>query len=493
MSNERSEERPARFGVRVIGSADLVLDGNRMAVFDAPRVQRLVGLLAVRAEPQNRARLAYELWPESTDTQARTNLRKLLHDLRRALPDVEEFIQTGDETVALGPREVVDVDLWRFRDAVAVGDLDLAARLYRGDLLPACYDDWVLDERDRLRSEVRRILVELAERAAERQDHDDTIRHCHRLLDHEPTDEVAVRLLMQAHLALGDRAAAMRVYHRCVETLARELQVEPGEAVGAIYRTLRADASGPADAPAEDLAPIAEAPFVGRDVERVTLRQAWERARAGRAHLVVVTGEPGIGKSRLAAELSRGIRAEGHVVASARAFEAAGRLPWAPVVDLLRSDDLRPDLESLEPVWKTEIGRLLPEQSDGPRNGASTGSGDLSQRYRLFEAAGRALAGERPRLLIIDDMQWCDTDTLEMIGYVIRAHRDAPLLVVGTLRPEEVDDDHPLDDVVDALRRDDAVSVLALDRLDESDTLTLAARFAKTDTVDPEFASRIWV
>jgi hypothetical protein len=139
--------------------------------------------------------------------------------------------------------------------------------------------------------------------------------------------------------------------------------------------------------------------------------------------LVVVTGEPGIGKSRLAVELGRRVRAEAHEVASARAFEAAGRLPWAPIIDLLRSHDVSTDVDSLEAVWKAEIGRLLPELPDSPQLGASTGAGDPSQRFRLFEAVGRALAGERPRLLIIDDLQWCDAETVELIGYVVRAHQ----------------------------------------------------------------------
>lgn len=492
MSSGRSDDWQARLGVRILGSAEIILGGHRLGVFDSLRVQRFIGLLAVRREPQHRARVSCELWPESSDAQARTNLRKLLHELRRALPDFDDFIHVRDDTITLDPGGAVDVDLWRYRDAIAVGDLELAARIYRGDLLPACYDDWVLDERDHLRAEVHRILAQLAERAAAHDDHESTLRHGQRLIEHEPTDEVAARLMMEAHLALGDRAAALRVYRRCVETLGRELQVEPGDAVTAVYRTLRAGASRPIDGRYEDFAPIAESPFVGREGELATLREVWERARTGHAQLLVVSGEPGVGKSRLAVELGRGVRAEGHVVASARAFEAAGRLPWAPVIDLLRSDELSADVESLDPAWRTEIGRLIPEVADPNPPGGSMASGDLSQRYRLFEAIGRVLTGNRPRLLLIDDLQWCDADTLELIGYVIRAHSDVPLLVVGTVRPEEVGEEHPLDDVEVALRRDDAVTRIALEPLDESDTVALTAQLAKTETVDPEFAARIW-
>ncbi|MGI9644309.1 MAG: ATP-binding protein, partial [Ilumatobacteraceae bacterium] len=177
----------------------------------------------------------------------------------------------------------------------------------------------------------------------------------------------------------------------------------------------------------------------------------------------------------------------------ARAFEAAGRLPWAPVIDLLRSDELRVRLESLEPVWRAEVGRLLPELLEDGTTDASSGPGDLAQRFRVFDALRRALTGgERPHLIVVDDMQWCDQDTLEMIGFVVGSHSAGPLLIVGTARREEVGPDHPLDEIVSALRRDGSATTVALDPLSESETFTLATRLATTDDVEPELVARIW-
>jgi predicted ATPase len=492
MPSARSGETPVRLGVRLLGAVEVILDGERLRAFDSPRLQRFLGLIVLRREPQHRARLAFELWPDSREAQARTNLRKLLHELRRSVPEIGEFIETDDETVRLVSTGAIEVDVWRVREAIAVGDLELAVRLYAGDLLPASYDDWVLGERDGLRNEVYRALVQLTEDAAGRDDYEATIRHCHRIIDLEPTDETAVRMLMEAHVARGDRAAALRAYHRCVETLERELSVAPGQAIGAVYRALRTDGPDLVEVQSRELEPIAESPFVGRDDELRQLDEAWNAAREGRAHLVLVTGEPGIGKSRLAVELSRHVRAEGHVVASARAYEAAGRLPWAPIVDLLRSKDLRSHVDSLDPVWKSELARLLPELLDGPQHRGPGGSGDLAQRHRLFDAVSRALVGERPRLIIIDDLQWCDPDTIEMIGFVVRAQQSTPVLVVGTVRPEQVSEDHPLGVVVDALSRDQAVTTLPLALLDEATTAALAARLGTTDTIDPGLTARLW-
>lgn len=495
MPSDRSRvtsESPARLEVRLLGAVEVILDGRRLGAFNALRLQRFLALIALRSDLQHRSRLAFELWPDSNERQARTNLRKLLHDVRHSLPDSGQFVEFDNEIVRWIPTGPSEVDVLRFRDAMAAGDLELAARLYSGDLLPACYDDWVMAERAKLRAEAYGVLVRLADEAAGRDDHEATIRHAQRAIDLEPTDEAAVRILMEAHLALGDRGAALRSYHRYAEVLERDLAVEPGEAIRATYRQLRASTPHREEQQGEDVAPVAESPFVGRELELDQLNQAWNAAREGRAHLVLLSGEPGIGKSRLALEFGRRVRAEGHVVASARAYEAAGRLPWGPVIDLLRSDALRSHIDTLGTVWRAELARLLPELLEASPPPTASQSGDLAQRHRLFDAVSRAIIGDRPRLLIIDDLQWCDAESIEVIGFVVRSRPTAPVLIVGTVRSEEIPEHHPLVRLIAALGRDQAVTTVPLDRLDEATTATLAARLRNADTIDPNLAARLW-
>ncbi|MFE3452575.1 ATP-binding protein [Nonomuraea sp. NPDC059194] len=495
MPSDRSRgrgESPARLEVRLLGAVDVILDGHRLRAFNSLRLQRFLALIALRRDLQHRSRLAFELWPDSDEHQARTNLRKLLHDFRHSLPDIGEFVQIDTEIVRWIPTGPSGVDVLRFRDAMAAGDLELAARLYAGDLLPACYDDWVMDERAKLRAEAHGVLVRLADEAAGRHDHEAVIRYAQGVLDLEPTDEAAVRLQMEAQLARGDRGAALRAYHRYAQVLDRDLAVEPGEAIAAMYRQLRANTPDREERQGEETAPVADVPFVGRDLELDQLIQAWNAAREGRAHLVLVSGEPGIGKSRLALELGRRVQAAGHVVASARAYEAAGRLPWGPVVDLLRSDALRSHIDTLGTVWRAELAHLLPELLEASPPPAPSRSGDLAQRHRLFDAVSRAIVGDRPRLLIIDDLQWCDVETIELIGFVVRSGPTAPVLIVGTVRSEEVPEHHPLVGLVAALGHDKAVTTVPVEPLDEATTATLAARLRNADTIDPELAARLW-
>ncbi|MEW6474904.1 MAG: AAA family ATPase [Actinomycetota bacterium] len=485
-------ESPARLEVRLLGAVEVILDGRRLRAFNSLRLQRFLASIVLRRDLQHRSRLAFELWPDSDERQARTNLRKLLHDFRHSLPDSGDFVHIDNEIVRWIPTGSSEVDVLRFRHAIAAGHLELAARLYSGDLLPACYDDWVIDERTKLRAEAYGVLVRLTDEAVGRGDHEATIRHAQRVIDLDPTDEAAVRIQMEAHLALGDRSAALRSYHRYAEVLQRDLELEPGEAIAAMYRQLRSAAPNRQAVQGEDLALAAEVPFVGRDLELDQLNQAWNAAREGRAHLVLVSGDAGIGKSRLALELARRVRAEGHVVASARAYEAAGRLPWGPIIDLLRSDALRNHIDTLGTAWRAELARLLPELLEVSPPPAPSRSGDLAQRHRLFDAVNRAIVGDRPRLLIIDDLQWCDAETIDVIGFVVRSGQTTPVLIVGTVRSEEIPEHHPLVGLVDALGRDKAVTTVPLDPLDEATTATLAARLRNAEDIDPELAARLW-
>ena len=111
----------------------------------------------------------------------------------------------------------------------------------------------------------------------------------------------------------------------------------------------------------------------------------------------------------------------------------------------------------------------------------------------MFDAVSRAIVGDRPRLLIIDDLQWCDAETIELIGFVVRSGQTAPVLIVGTVRSEEIPQHHPLVELIDALGRDQALTTVPPDhRLDEATTATLAARLRAEDTIDPKLAARLW-
>ncbi|MGI9622702.1 MAG: ATP-binding protein, partial [Acidimicrobiales bacterium] len=495
MPSDRSgvEDDGPRLQVHLLGTVEVTLDGERLRDFDALRLQRFLALLLLRPELSHRSRIAFELWPDSDESQARTNLRKLIHDVRNSLPDHEVFVEITNEVVRWLPDGPSRADVIDFHTAAVSGDVQLAASHYSGDLLPACYDDWVLDERARARSSALSAFTRLAHEGVADCDFEKAVEYSRRALDLEPTDEEAVRTYMEANVNLDQRAAALQGYHRYTEILDRDLGVGPSPDLEALYRRLRQQSAGAAELEGGHERKIGESPFVGRLQELKLLHDTWDNLQGTGAHLVVVTGEPGIGKSRLAEEFGRRIRAEGHLVASAGAYEAAGRLPWGPIVDLLRSDALRSQVETLEQTWRTELARLLPELRDRVGKTTAGHAGELAQRRRMFDAVSRAIiADARPRLLILDDLQWCDAETLELIGFLIRAADTEPVLVVGTLRAEEVLPDHPVNELTSALGRDGAATTVALAALDAETTASLAARLGEPEAKAPEYATRLW-
>lgn len=491
------ERSRARLEVRLLGHPGVRVDGQPVEAFGAPRLQRLLASLSLTPHTAvPRSRVAFRLWPGSSEPQAHTNLRKLLHDVRRAAPGIEEHLDIDQQGLGWRAGSSVSVDLVDFLEATEVGDDRAAVAAYGGDLLPDCYDDWVLEERRRLRAMAGEALDRLATAAERRGDARGALAHATARLELDPLWEPAHQRLMRAHAQLGNRGEALRVYHRCAEVLQAELGVEPDPSTRRVYEQVRGGDGAPSPGPGGG-ALAASAVLVGRASELAEAVSVWDEAASGRARLLLVTGEPGVGKTRLAEELARVVRPQA-TIGRARAYEAAGRLPWGPVTEWLRTPEIRSSLARVAPAWRAELEVLLPELGDGQagrehRQGLGAGAGaDPAARRRLFDAIAEALpTADRPLLLVIDDLQWCDRDTLELIGFLLSSRPASPLLVAGTARDEEITDGHPLTSVVGGLGRNDAVRELALAPLDPAGTMELARRLTAAE-LSPHDADRFW-
>jgi predicted ATPase len=247
---------------------------------------------------------------------------------------------------------------------------------------------------------------------------------------------------MRLHDARGDRAGALRVYHACAATLERELRVEPSAATRRAYEALLPSQDEPAVGGQPGRAgPLGRPPLVGRAPQRARLTDLWRAAAGGDARLVLVTGEPGAGKTRLVEELRSWCAQRGAATAEARSYPAEGALAYGPVVSWLRSDALAGQFGRLDRAQLDELARLLPElRPPAPGLPPPAPPAERDQRRLLFEALARAvLAPPGPLLLVADDLHWADRETLQFLHYLLRAEPDAPLLVVATVRREELD------------------------------------------------------
>lgn len=459
--------RPPVLRARLLGPMDLKF-GEQQLPLDSARAECLLAyLLLHRDVPQPRQRLAFLLWPDSAEGQAHTNLRKVLHTLRRALPDADRLIEVGPRTLRWRPDAPLWLDVEQFEGAVAGGQFEEAVRLYAGELLEGRYDEWLADERERLAG----LHLAALERLVRLREHDqrwpDALRCAERLVALDPLREESHRLLIELCHASGDRARAVRAYHACAATLERELGIAPSSGTRAVYESLIAARSAPTGTKVPSTSP-----FVARVAEQSQLAAVWGAAASGQARLLLVTGEAGVGKTRLVDEL----RAHaGAVTVEARAYPAEGPLAYGIAAAWLRSQPVAARLSRLERPQLTELARLLPELAADVTPPEPLPEAEL--RHRLFGAIARAiLTAGTPLLLIADDAQWADPQSLALIHYLMRAFPSARLLVAATARREELDEDHPLAGLTTALQALGRFTEIGLDRLDREETALLAQR-----------------
>src|SRR5205823_3148032 len=177
--------------------------------------------------------------------------------------------------------------------------LEQADSLYRGELLPGCYDEWILPERERLRQCHLQALEQLLRLFEVQGDTLTAIRYAQRLLGLNPLSEDLYRRLMRLFTLNNDRASALHVYHTCVSTLQREMGVDPDPATQEAYERLMQQEVPTTQAIVHQPLPVATPTLIGRAREWEQLHNAWHHATTAEPHFVLVTGEAGVGKSRL--------------------------------------------------------------------------------------------------------------------------------------------------------------------------------------------------
>jgi predicted ATPase/DNA-binding SARP family transcriptional activator len=302
--------------IHLLGQFNLIHDGRPLTAFQADRPQTLLAyLLLHRQAPQFRRHLAFLLWPDSTESQAMGNLRNLLYTVRHALPDAESYLAVDKLTMQWRPDAPFSLDVADFEEAltavhqttdpaVARRRLEQAVSLYRGDLLPANYDDWLVPIRQEMAARYQAALLQLIGLLEEAGEYQTAVPHARHLFQQDPLNETGVIRLMRLYTHSGDRSGLRRLYQECVTILREELGVEPAPATQAAYEELlqlAVDvAPKPVAAPVVPLPrplPIPATPFIGREVELYEIGQLLADPHC---RLLTITGPGGMGKTRLA-------------------------------------------------------------------------------------------------------------------------------------------------------------------------------------------------
>jgi DNA-binding SARP family transcriptional activator/predicted ATPase len=491
--------------INLFGNLRITFAGRPVTAVNTNRLQSLIAYLILHGDaPQPRERLAFLLWTASSESQARTNLRQLLHHLKRALPAECNLLETTHFTVRWRQDGTCAIDVVEFQTAIAeagsartqndrareIQSLTTAVQLYEDDLLPGLYDDWLTPLREEYRKRVSDLLQRLATLFEEEKEYAAAIPCAERLVALNPLGESHHQLLIRLHAANQDRSSALRAYHQCMRVLRREMGVEPGPATVELFeRILKAELEPGASRERTSGSPVAKPvsqlqkvrALIGRTREWHQLTSAWQSAVEEGPRVVVISGEPGIGKTRLADELYQVCVRQGHAAARSRCYAGQGQVAYAPVAEWLRSDAARAGWTSLRPEQVTELARLVPEIRDQFADVERLGPGQPSplteswQRLRFYDSISAAIGKSRkPLVLYLDDMQWCDPDSFEWLNALLTSPAAAGVLVLGTVRAEETRREHPFTRFVAGLRQLGTVLEIPLEPLDAEETADLA-------------------
>jgi len=438
--------------VRLTGGLALRANGEALAPPASRRARGVLAYLALHPGPHARAQLAARFWPDVLDESARASLRAALTELRRALGPAADQLVAGRETVALEGA----VDTRAFAAAVEAGDAAAALAASGGPILDGFDDDWAHDARQAHAQRLADALEQLASTA----DPAEAIRLTREQVALDPLAEQPNRRLIERLAAGGDRAAALGAGERFAERLRGSLGIPPSRETRALLDELRRMPAAPATRPRALERPHATA-FVGRRAELERIRASWAGVRIHRdRRLVLLAGEPGVGKTRLAHEFAAAI-ADGATVLLGRCSEEP-LAPFEPFAEALRQAGAA---DALQP-------------------GAA---GDAGARHRLFDAVDATLTDRAPLLLVIDDLHWADRGTLLLASFLLRSARPGPLQIVGTYRDTELGRRSPLTGALADLQRDGTLDRIGLRGLQEDDV----AELARSVLGDDEVAARV--
>jgi DNA-binding SARP family transcriptional activator/tetratricopeptide (TPR) repeat protein len=476
--------------VSLFGGVAVELDGETL---DPPRSRRawsLLAWLALHPGLHSRAEVAGLFWPDVLDRSARGNLRTLLWTLRSALtPGAEHLLVVEHDQLGLDAEADLWVDARAFATLCASDELEAAVRLCSGELLAGLDEEWALLAREEHRERLGAVMAALSRRASDTGDARAALSWARRRASLSPFVEEPHRDLMAQLAADGDVAAALGVYGRLSERLRRELRVAPSRATRELAEQLRAEgraAPGPAR-PEQAAAPRqARLPaLVGREHELRILLEALGRAREGRGGVVLVSGEAGLGKTRLASELLDRAASQGARVASGAGLELGGPAPLSLWAELLRDLRDRGFVLAADARTPAELARVAPELGLAPAAGSPALAPAL-QRTRMYEAivdlVERASA-DAPLVVLLEDLHLADSPSVELAGYVGRRLSTLRVLLVLTRRelPRRPD----VDAVALGLRaRGALVHELALGPLEPAAIQRLVRSVAPLDETD---------
>lgn len=458
---------------------ELVVAGRRLPLPRSKKTRALLAYLAVTERLHRRDRLCALLWDVTDDP--RGALRWSLSRLRKVLcADLDRIVAEREEVALNADGMVIDASMLarlHARGFAAADDpmLERAASLYRGEFLEGLelpdfldFSAWCIEQREQARRRQAELLSELV--ARQREAPERALPFARQRVQIDVFDLEAHRALLDLLLKVGHVAEAQQRFEHA-QRLFRQVSAPDAIALDHAWRALRSTGAHPPatssmappterPAPRVDAAALPSAgvsTFVGRQPTLVRLKAMLDDVRrTGETRIALVTGEPGIGKSRLAEQLCAAADASGFVIVTGRAFEAESTRPFGPWADALEVN-VQHEVAEGNPASRESLFEML------------------RARLEARAAQGRGL------VLVLDDLQWFDRNSAELLHYLVRTDKCRTWVVLMLARGGELPDNEAAVRLLRSLRREYTVQHVELEPLTREEIEALVGREATFD------------
>ena len=420
----------------MLGGFSLQLDARTVPPISSRTAASLLAFVILRRErAQTRDLLAGRFWSDLSEDKARRRLSNALWMIRNAGREagLDDLLRTTSTTIGFNPAVPVEVDVEKFeqrldsfersyrtdRRSVGIPELTEIVDSYQGDLLAGHYDEWIDDQRKKTRERYLAALSVLVQMNIGEADYESALRHARALVAAEPLSEEWHRSVMRLYALNSQPSAAERQYGQCRDILSSELGVEPSPETTELHERLRTELAAPlavfASATDEPL------PFVGRATERSALLSRANELVSGKGGVILIEGQPGIGKSRLVEEVSKGAEWRGVPVLIGYHSPTSALNPYEGLKEALgpstrgvRGERL---VSNVAPIWIRQASTVLddlPMIDPGVRQPLRP----EEEPWRTTEALVQvilALGRPKPLMIVLEDVHWCDEDTMAVL------------------------------------------------------------------------------
>lgn len=526
----------------LFGSPRIEIDGNPIHV-DTRKAIALLAYLALTAHAHQREVLAALFWPETDQAHALGALRRTLSALKKSLGN--QCLDIARDSIGLSEDLCLWVDVQEFigltqqvRDHPhatlaacfeCITRLDEALELYRDDFMAGFslkdssgFDDWQFFQADSLRKNLAEALQSLVLLYTQNGDYDTAISYARRWLNQDMLREEAHQLLMKLYTWSGQRNAALRQYRECVRILEKELSVPPLDETTELYQSILENnlpfpqgeyVSSKDEVIIDSVEPVQvsrthphQFPFVGRTWELDTIMKAYFNQRQ-QGYFMVIEGETGIGKTRLAEEFIEISQRNGARVIKTQCYPGESHLAYGPFIEGLRGcvrgGIHEVDLVSFPHQWLAELGRIYPDLVQNLSLADIEPASEVQGSPLHFYEAIRQLilqiciptARSIPAngVLVIDDLQWADDATIKLLTYITRRLPGTALFILVTYRSTDLPQGHPIRSLILETTRAGFGEVIELDPFTKTDISRLVEEVLAETQIDTNLAEKLFI